>query len=156
MVGLENVGATCFMNATLQCLSQTEMLVRYFLDKKHKERINNNNIAIKNNKEYQLSPSFLEVIKGLWNKDCKSGYYNPSSFRNLVEKMNPLFEKGEAGDSKDFIIFILKQLHKELSKDVAATCDEYNKMIRSNKFFNQYDKKSALSYFFEDFTKTVR
>ncbi len=153
MVGLENVGATCFMNATLQCLSQTERLVRYFLDKKNEERINNNNITMKKNEECQLSPSFLEVIKGLWNKDCKSGYYDPSSFRDLVEKMNPLFEKGKAGDPKDFIIFILEQLHKELSKNVAATCDEYNKMIRPNKFFNQYDKKSAFSYFFENFTK---
>ena len=29
-----------------------------------------------------------------------------------VEKMNPLFKQGQAGDSKDYIIFILEQLQR--------------------------------------------
>ena len=33
---------------------------------------------------------------------------------NQIEKMNPLFKKGQAGDTKDFIIFIFEQLYKEL------------------------------------------
>ena len=37
---------------------------------------------------------------------------------NTVNKMNPLFKTGKAGDAKDFIIFILAQLHKELKKSV--------------------------------------
>ena len=32
--------------------------------------------------------------------------------------MNSLFKKGEAGDSKDFIIFILEQIHKELKSKI--------------------------------------
>ena len=38
----------------------------------------------------------------------------------MVNVMNPLFQKGQAGDSKDFIIFILEQLHKELKKSVKS------------------------------------
>ena len=29
-IGLQNVGATCYMNATLQCFCQIEKLVKYF------------------------------------------------------------------------------------------------------------------------------
>ena len=30
LIGLKNVGATCYMNATLQCLSQIDKLANYF------------------------------------------------------------------------------------------------------------------------------
>ena len=37
---------------------------------------------------------------------------------NTVNNMNPLFKTGLPGDAKDFIIFVLEQLHKELNKSV--------------------------------------
>jgi ubiquitin C-terminal hydrolase len=33
--GLDNVGATCYMNATLQCLANIKPLTEYFLQKKN-------------------------------------------------------------------------------------------------------------------------
>ena len=61
--------------------------------------------------------------------------------------MNPLFKKGKIGDAKDFIIFILEKLHKELKKS--------NNIIISNnnQILNQYDKNLAFNYFFNEFKK---
>ena len=115
LIGLQNVGATCFMNSTLQCLSQTKGLTNYFLEEKNKQTILNNNIAKKNKNEYQLSPVYLELIQNLW-KEKGPKYYAPYNFMNRVNAMNPLFQKGQAGDAKDFIIFVLEQMHKELKK----------------------------------------
>ena len=56
--------------------------------------------------------------------------------------MNSLFKEGQAGDSKDFIIFILEQIHNELKKPIN------NNIITSNETLNQYDKTSALNHFF--------
>ena len=56
------------MNATLQCLSQTKEFTNFFLNKKNVNRIMNNNIAIQNNSELQLSPVYYELIKNLWDK----------------------------------------------------------------------------------------
>ena len=145
LIGLNNIGATCFMNSTLQCLSQTYHLTKYFLNKNNEKRIKNNNFALKDKKSVQLSPIYLDLIKKLWNKN-ESKSFSPQEFMNVIEKMNPLFKQGQAGDSKDFIIFILEQLHKELKSPIDS-----NNYINSNEPFNQYDKANAINHFINDF-----
>ena len=146
LIGLNNVGATCFMNSTLQCLSQTKKLANYFLNEKNKEKIINNNIAIKNNNDLQLSPVYLELIQKLWDRNGAKSF-SPNEFMSTIEKMNPLFKTGQAGDAKDFIIFILEQLHKELKMPV-----NFNNNVNSGPL-NQYDKNNAFNNFFNDFKK---
>ena len=104
LVGLNNIGATCFMNSTLQCLSQTKQLSNYFLNENNKDKIINNNISLINMNENQLSPVYLELILKLWIKD-EGKSFEPYNFMNKINEMNPLFQKGQPGDSKDFIIF---------------------------------------------------
>ena len=142
LIGLNNIGATCFMNSTLQCLSQTKQLTDFFLNEN-----NHNELSLLENKNVvQLFPVYMELIQKLWEKgDSKS--YSPYNFMNVVEKMNPLFKKGQAGDSKDFIIFILEQLHKELKYS-----NSQNELL-SKQPLNQYDKNNALNFFFEEFKR---
>ena len=144
LIGLNNIGATCFMNATLQCLSQTKGLTNYFLNEKNKDRIINNNYQLKNPNDLQLSPSYLELIQNLWDKNGNESY-SPYNFRKIVEQMNPLFKEGQAGDSKDFIIFILERLHKELKQPIN------NNNITPSEPLNQYDKANTLNNFWNDF-----
>ena len=146
LIGLNNIGATCFMNSTLQCLSQTEQLTNYFLKVKNKNKIINNNIAKINPNEYQLSPVYLELIQKLWEINGPKSF-SPFNFMNRINDMNPLFKKGQAGDAKDFIIFVLEQMHKELKMPVKT-----NKQSNINDIpLNQYDKMNALNHFFEEF-----
>ena len=58
LIGLKNVGATCYMNATLQCLSQVEKLASYF---KYNKRID---LVIIKNKD-GLTKSFKNLIENL-------------------------------------------------------------------------------------------
>ena len=143
LIGLNNIGATCFMNSTLQCLSQTKDLSLFFLNPKNENLIQNNNIAINNKNDLQLSPVFSDLIKKLWDIEGSKSF-SPTDFRIRVEQMNPLFQQGQPGDSKDFIIFILEQIHKELKRP--------NKNInKPNINLDQYNKQSALENFFYDF-----
>ena len=165
LIGLNNIGATCFMNSTLQCLSQTKQLTNFFLNKSNKSKIINNNYALKNENASQLSPAFLELIQKLWDKNGDKTY-SPNKFMDIVEKMNPLFKQGQAGDSKDFILFILERLHKELKKIVNSNIesspkkkdplDQYDKNIAFNEFYADYkDNSSIISDIFFGFLETT-
>ena len=146
LIGLQNIGATCFMNATLQCLSQTKRLTNYFLNEEHLPRIINNNIALNDPNQLQLSPVYFELLENLWNKEGES-YYAPYNFMNRINDMNPLFKKGEAGDAKDFIIYILEQMHKELKMPLNLN------NVNQNLPINQYDQNITLMNFFNEFSK---
>ena len=145
LIGLNNIGATNFINCTIQCLSQTPYLTNYFLKSSKKCKIINNNLAKENKNSLQLSPIYLKLIQKLWDKKGAKSF-SPNEFMNTIEKMNPIFKKGQAGDSKDFIIFILDQMHKELKKKI-------NKNYNVVQPLNQYDKKNAFNSFLNDFSK---
>jgi len=43
LTGLKNLGNTCFMNSVLQCLANTEPLVKFFLFEVYQSHINTRN-----------------------------------------------------------------------------------------------------------------
>jgi uncharacterized UBP type Zn finger protein len=75
-LGLQNVGATCYMNATLQCLCHVASLKEYFKEK---------NFEGNNNNNFILTNAFYEVITNLW-KISKISYYKPENFKNKISQ----------------------------------------------------------------------
>jgi ubiquitin C-terminal hydrolase len=148
LIGLNNIGDTCFMNSTLQCLSQTKDLANFCLKQKNLEKAGNNNKSLNNKSNCRLYSSFLELIQKLWDQNGPKSF-SPTEFMNLVNEMNPLFKTGQAGDAKDFIIFVLEQLHKELVISVNINNNTNLEPL------NQYDKNSSFNYFFKDFKNQV-
>ena len=146
LIGLNNIRATFFMNSILQCLSQTKGLTNYFLNEKNKNNIINNNIALKNKNALQISPVYLELIKMLWKKDGEKSF-SPNTFMNIVNNMNPSFKTAQSRDVKNFIIFVLAQLHKELKK--SGNLNKSQNLLPPN----QYDKNDTFNYFFNNFQK---
>jgi len=110
LIGLQNIGASCFMNATLQCFSNIPILRSYLLEKE-------NYIILEKNKDSnkKLSFALAEVLKNLWEILPQKGY-PPKHFKNVISKMNPLFKEIKANEPKDLILFLLETIHKELNQ----------------------------------------
>ena len=109
LIGLANIGATCYMNATLQCFSNVVRLRTLLLDTKIYQEI-----EIGKNSDKILSFAFAEVLKNLW-ENLNIKFYSPEYFKKVISDMNPMFKGVAANDSKDLILFMLENIHKELN-----------------------------------------
>ena len=90
-----------------------------------------------------MTKVYLNLVKKLWSKKDFQSSFSPKKFFETVSSMNPLFQKGDPGDSKDFIIYILEQIHRELKKSIANLTN-----IKKVEEINQYDKQNAFNNFF--------
>ena len=88
LIGLQNVGATCYMNATLQCLSQIEKLTNYF---KYTHRVNDIIEEYKLKGKPCLIESYKLLIENLW----PSNYEYINSINNHRNSNNVYFSPYE-------------------------------------------------------------
>ena len=140
--GLQNIGATCYMNATIQCLAHVEDFTKGLLRKKDEIK--------KNKYKNKLANAFLEVIENIWeNNNIK--YYAPYYFKELISKMNPLFEGIQANDSKDLVLFLLETMHNELNK--VTVSNQFEDNIDQYNFENSF--YSFANYFKNNFRSIV-
>ena len=136
LIGLNNIGATCYMNASLQCLSNTKELTEFFL----------NNYKDKNKKKHIITYEYYELIKNLWNEKNNNKPYSPYSFKDVLSQENELFAGIQANDSKDLINFLIERLHQELNVIKEKNNNENFYQI------NQLNENEALQFFLKDFT----
>lgn len=133
--GLTNLGNTCYMNAALQCVCATNLLMAYLLKKEYhsdlyentqqvlantirkQENISENDdvkITVSNlKKEYKNSVTYnlYKLMKGMWTMNQE---IVPRSFKTLIGKLNPEFQGYSQNDSQEFLSFVLDRIHEEL------------------------------------------
>ena len=113
-LGLQNIGATCYMNATIQCLCHVTKLKNYFLNEE-------NVMKDMKNKNCPLTKEFYNLINILWKENFEGkNYYAPNGFKDIISEMNPLFQGIAANDSKDLIIFLYENIHREINNPPQA------------------------------------
>ncbi|RSH85154.1 ubiquitin-specific protease doa4 [Saitozyma podzolica] len=111
LTGLKNLGNTCYMNSTLQCLSATFPFTSYFLDGSYKKSINlYNPLGTKGN----LANAFAELLKALWKEDYT--FLSPVTFRKNILGFAPQFSGTDQHDSQEFLSFVLDGLHEDLNR----------------------------------------
>ena len=139
LVGLDNIGATCYMNATLQSLSNTDRLTDYFL-KNYQYNPNDNTKKISN--------EYYKLVINLWDKNKTNQSFPPEDFKTTLSKENPLFQGIQANDSKDLINFLLERLHQELNNPINNNID-YT-------YVNQLNEMESLKCFLQEFQQNYR
>ncbi|XP_058482483.1 ubiquitin carboxyl-terminal hydrolase 2-like [Solea solea] len=111
LVGLKNLGNTCFMNSILQCLSNTPELRDYCLRNVHRTDINTNPGKTKTG----LMEEFAKLTQRLWTS-VKYEAVSPSDFRNQIQKYAPKFVGCNQQDAQEFLRMLLDGLHSEVNR----------------------------------------
>jgi ubiquitin carboxyl-terminal hydrolase 8 len=107
--GLTNFGVTCYMNATIQCLSATVPLSQFFTDRIYEQYVQSNWKGSSG-----IMPKFYaNLIQALWNDDCEG--IKPSSFRKFCGRMNQEWIIDRQQDAKEFFDFLVDCLHEDLN-----------------------------------------
>ena len=140
--GLANIGATCYMNATLQNLINTDLLTRYLLNQKNFNLINSNINT------FELTSKYVEVLINTVLNDNNKTYYEPYNFKEIISRKNPLFAGVQANDSKDLINFLLEEMHTELKmleNNINQNTYESFLPIQNNQFLVLNNFKKVMS-----------
>ena len=140
-IGLQNIGSTCYMNATLQCFCHIAKFISFF------KKVNSNILL-----NDSLSISFKHLIDSIWKDDLSpsqidNNYYIPTDFRQKLANKSALFQNNEANDAKDLVNFIIMTLHEELNKAKNNITNINNILI------DQTQKESVFQNFVNEFQK---
>nr|XP_046267346.1 ubiquitin carboxyl-terminal hydrolase 2-like [Scatophagus argus] len=106
LVGLRNLGNTCFMNSILQCLSNTPELRDYCLRNIHRMDCRTN---------AALMEEFAKLTQSLWTS-VNNEAISPSDFRSQIQRYAPKFVGCNQQDAQEFLRFLLDGLHNEVNR----------------------------------------
>mmetsp|Transcript_29018 Transcript_29018/g.51901 ORF Transcript_29018/g.51901 Transcript_29018/m.51901 type:complete len:1011 (-) Transcript_29018:45-3077(-) len=110
IVGLRNLGNTCFMNSALQCLIFTEPLTMHFLTGRYRDEINMKNPIGTGG---TLAISYAEFLREV---KTSAKPVVPNYLKRVIEKFAPQFSGYNQHDSQELLSYVLDGLHEDLNR----------------------------------------
>ncbi|XP_067113097.1 ubiquitin carboxyl-terminal hydrolase 2-like isoform X1 [Osmerus mordax] len=145
LVGLRNLGNTCFMNSILQCLSNTPELRDYCLRGCHRSDLSPACQA-----KAALMEEFAKLTQSLWSS-VSTEPISPSDFRTQIQRHAPKFVGYNQQDAQEFLRFLLDGLHNEVNRvrvrtrvpmeDIDHLSDSEKGMRMWNRYLEREDSK---------------
>ena len=128
IIGLYNMGNTCYLNSSIQCLSHTPLLREYFTSKSYLKDINTTNTM---GYQGRLAQSCAVLIHSLWKMHGTAPpqqkqnnqpvplnvpSITPKHFKDALSKFSDHFAGNEQHDAQELLSFLLSGLSEDLNR----------------------------------------
>ena len=144
--GLNNVGLTCYMNSTLQCLLHIPELTNFFINAYIEFSNKNEKIIQKTETKGKISKEYKALLNEIFSNSRNffgfDSSVSPKKFNDLISRLNPQFSKYQSNDAKDLIIYLLQEMHEELNYFGG-------KKLQKIPQCNQLDESDSFKFFYE-------
>ncbi|XP_067914167.1 ubiquitin carboxyl-terminal hydrolase 43a [Heterodontus francisci] len=120
VLGLKNHGNTCFMNAVVQCLSNTELFAEYLGLEQYRSELKqlraNGTLRSKEPPSQcraEVTEQLAALVRALWTLE-----YTPQlsvQFKNIVAKYGSQFRGNSQHDALEFLLWLLNRVHEDLN-----------------------------------------
>jgi hypothetical protein len=110
-VGLFNLGNSCYMNSSLQCLLHILPLSKYFLSSKHLQDMNVNN---RDGTKGDLLKAYAGLVQEIYldNRNIVS----PQQFKRILGQINEEYSGYQQQDAHEVIELLLDKLHEDTNR----------------------------------------
>lgn len=113
-VGLSNLGNTCFMNSTLQCLFGVREILDYFCEAT-KERSSLREKVGMGGTKGAIAPAFGDLVRRV-RTASKASVVTPSAFLDRIKARDRKWGGMRQHDSQEFLQFLLNGLREECNR----------------------------------------
>ena len=110
-VGLHNLGNSCYLNSTVQCLSQSGLMTRYFVSDAYQKHLNKKNPLGSGG---NVAMAYASLMKKMWSADYS--ILAPRLLKQTVASFAPQFDNCYQHDCQEFCQFLMDGLHEDLNR----------------------------------------
>ena len=113
LTGLANLGNTCFINTTMQCISHTYELNDFLNKKTYKRRLNKSHESL-------LLIEWDKLRQLMWSENCT---VKPAGFISAIQKVSTIkdidiFTGYAQNDLTEFMGFLFQSFHEAIKREV--------------------------------------
>ena len=149
-IGLIKVESPKYINPIIQCFAHiqeiSDIIINLHVDQNY-QNIYNNSILAKAYRELLINLFLPQKTLNLIKMP-----YNPKKFINTIRSLNPNFQSNNI-KYKEFIDFMISNLHEELNINKKDTNSEINMSTNSNKNLEIKNENDSLIDFLKNFTE---
>ena len=111
LVGLSNLGNTCYFNSAVQCLIHTDLLAAYFDSGVWREQLN---VDSRLGTGGVLANLFAQIENDIWTKNIK--VITPTKLRETIGKFYKRFSGNVQHDAQELLLCFLDALSEDLNR----------------------------------------